>query len=170
MRIPLLITLMVVLASSCSVISRHVRTESEPAVPFKTLVREADRYVGKTVILGGYILETKNLADETIIEVLQAPLTFRDEPNSKDLSEGRLIISHKEFLDPEVYSKDRKLTVAGTLSGCWVEKVRTCKLESREIYVWPEYGYGYPYPYPYYYYYPSGRYWHRHHRRHYYYW
>jgi starvation-inducible outer membrane lipoprotein len=89
MRIPLLITLMVVLASSCSVISRHVRTESEPAVPFKTLVREADRYVGKTVILGGYILETKNLADETIIEVLHAPLTFRDEPNSKDLSEGR---------------------------------------------------------------------------------
>jgi outer membrane lipoprotein len=64
------------------------------------------------VILGGYILETKNLTDETIVEVLQAPLTFQVEPKSKDLSEGRFIVSHKGFLDPEVYNKDRKLTVA----------------------------------------------------------
>ncbi len=168
LRTFLLITLVVVLTSSCSVIPRHIRTESEPIVPFNTLVQEADKYVGKTVILGGYILETKNLADKTIIEVLQTPLTFRDEPESKDLSEGRFIVSHKGFLDPEVYSKDRKLTVAGTLSGCWVEDVRTCTLESREIYVWPEYRHGYPYPY--YDYRPSGRYWHRHHHRHYHYW
>ncbi|NIS60627.1 MAG: hypothetical protein GTO13_07990 [Proteobacteria bacterium] len=170
LRIALMIPVVVVLTSSCSVISRHVRTESEPAVPFKTLVQEANSYIGKTVILGGYILETKNLKDETIIEVLQTPLTFRDEPESRDLSEGRFTVSHKGFLDPEIYSENRKLTVAGILSGCWVEKVKSCKLESREIYVWPEPEYEYGYPYPYYDYRPSGRSWYRHHYRHYHYW
>jgi outer membrane lipoprotein len=163
-RTTLLITLMVFFTASCSVISHQVRTESEPAVPFETLVEETDRYVGKTVILGGYILETKNLAGETIIEVLQAPLTFRDEPKSKDRSEGRFTVSHKGFLDPEVYSKNRKITVAGTLSGCMVEKVETCKLASREIYVWPKYEYGYRSPY----HGPSGPYWRKNDRLRYY--
>ena len=50
-------------AASCSVISSQVRKEAEPPVLFKTLVEETVSYIGKTVIVGGYILETKNLAD-----------------------------------------------------------------------------------------------------------
>ncbi len=165
MRQLCLITLMVLFAGSCSVISRHVRIESEPAVPFKTLVQKADKYAGKTVILGGYILETKNLEDETIIEVLQAPLAFGDEPTSEVHSEGRIIVTHKGFLEPQLYSKERKITVAGTLTDCVVEKVKTCKIESREIYIWPKYEYVYQPLY----YYPGGYFYRHgyHHRSHY---
>lgn len=114
---------------------------------FHKLAEEAERYKGKTVILGGYIIETRNVDESTIIEVLQAPLGMQDKPESKDFSQGRLIISYDGFLDPYVYSKDRQITVAGTLTDCTIDKVATCWIESREIHLWREYNYPYPYDY-----------------------
>lgn len=156
---------------SCSVISSQVRKESVMSVKFKTLVKDTGEYLGNTVILGGYILETQNLADESSIKVLQTPLGLGETPKSRDDSQGRFIISHKGFLDPEIYRKDRKITVAGTIVGTVKEKVdhftqTYLKLESREIYLWPKeidyfrpyydpWYYPYPYfrhPYPYYWY------------------
>ena len=118
--------------ASCSVISSQVRKEAEPPVVFKTLMEQTGSYIGKIVIVGGYILEAKNLADETSILILQAP-----------------------------YKKGRKITVAGTVVGLTAAKVEDCpnqclNLESREMHLWPEYYYYprgyYPYgdPYPYY--------------------
>ena len=171
--------LIAIFAGSCSVISQDIRTESIPPVDLKILLQEPNKYKGDTVILGGYILETDNLTDQTIIKVLQAPLGARDEPKSRDYSEGRFIVSQKGFLDPEIYSKDRKITVAGTVVGSVVEKVNEfshpyLKIQSHEIYLWPkdqEYPpapyyepWFYPYPfywYPYRHYYPY--YWYHHH-------
>ncbi|MEJ2658835.1 MAG: Slp family lipoprotein [Desulfobacterales bacterium] len=150
---------------SCSVISQQIREESIGPVDFKTLMHEAGRYKGKTVILGGYILETQNMADQSIVKVLQTPLGLGEEPKSKDQSEGRFIVFKKGFLDPEVYQKDRKITVAGTIIGKTFEKVDHfdqpyLEIKSREIYLWPKREYYYPpfyydpwyYPYPYYWY------------------
>ncbi|UCF94678.1 MAG: Slp family lipoprotein [Desulfobacterales bacterium] len=160
----ILLALMTLLTTSCSVVSQQIRSEAEPRIPFETLVREADRNQGRTVILGGYILETQNRDQTTEIKVLQAPLRFNDEPDSRDYSEGRFIIAHNGFLDPEIYKKDRKITVAGTVSGSSIEKVGNRQLEylriqDREIHLWPEYEHRYPYYdpywyYPYYWYYP----------------
>jgi len=170
-------------APACSVISQQVRTESEPAVPFTTLVNEAEKHAGKTVILGGYILETANLPGETIIKVLQTPLEFRDRPKGKDHSKGRFVVLHKGFLDPEVYGKDRKITVAGAVAGKTVQKIGEysgtfLKIVSREIHLWDEVRYDYPYPYhdAWYYPYPYDPFWYypypyhgyhypRHHRK-----
>jgi len=69
---------------SCSVIPKNIRSESEPRVPFDILVKNVDTYIGKTVILGGFILQVENLSDETNITVLQTPLALGDEPKSKD--------------------------------------------------------------------------------------
>ena len=147
--------------TSCAVISPQLRNESIGPVPFKTLVHEADKYKGDTVILGGYILETQNLADKSIIKVLQAPLGSGENPKSKDMSQGRFVILTKGFLDPEVYKKDRKITVAGTVAGIKMEKVNDfsqpyLEIESREIHLWPKEEYYYPQPYydPWYYPYP----------------
>ncbi len=159
--------------ASCSVISRQIRDESIPPIPFRTLVSDAGQYIGQTVILGGYVLETNNLADETIITVLQSPLKGRHEPRSRDLSEGRFLVSFKGFLDPEVYKKDRKITVAGKVVGQESHKIYECPrpcliIESREIYLWPKYEYRYYDPYyyhwydPYHYWYPYDYRWYRH--------
>ena len=136
---------------SCTVISRQVRSEAESPVPFKKLIEDADQYSGRMVILGGYILETKNLASETILKVLQVPFRVGEEPDSRDLSQGRFMVYYKGFLDPEVYGKDRVITVAGKVLGSVVEKIgeeriQYLKIENREIYLWPEYDNRRPYP------------------------
>lgn len=150
--------LMLTALVSCSVISSDIRSEAIPSVPFQTLINEADRFIGKTVILGGYILETKNLESETILKVLQTPLRFSEDPDFKKRSQGRFIVYHKGFLDPEVYSKDQAITVAGRVMGTAVEKIgddriQYLKIENREIYLWSNYTdnpiYPYPWPYPY---------------------
>lgn len=150
--------LMLAALVSCSVISRDISSEAIPPVPFQTLINETDRFIGQTVILGGYILETKNLESETILKVLQTPLRFGEDPDSKKRSQGRFVVYHKGFLDPEVYSKDQVITVAGRVMGTAVEKIgddriKYLKLEDREIYLWSNYTdnpiYPYPWPYPY---------------------
>jgi outer membrane lipoprotein len=146
-------------ALSCSVIPKKIRSESESGVPFDVLVKNVEKYTGKTVILGGYILKVENLPDETNITVLQAPLAWGDEPKSKDHSQGRFIISQIGFLDPEVYRKDRKITVAGTVAGLVEEKADKIsysylKIVSRDIYLWPDLPKYYRLPYDYYWYHP----------------
>jgi outer membrane lipoprotein len=146
--------------ASCSVISQQVRSESEPtSVPFKTLIAQVDKYHGHTVILGGYILETRNLESETILKVLQVPFRFGEEPDTRDRSQGRFKVYYTGFLDPEVYKKDRVITVAGRIIGSAVEtigadQIKYLKIENREIYLWPDYDsqppYYYPRTYPYY--------------------
>ena len=162
------VILIALFVGSCSVISQDIRTESISPIDLKILLQEPNKYKGETVILGGYILETDNLTDQTIIKVLQAPLGTRDEPNSRDYSEGRFIVSQKGFLDPEIYSKDRKITVAGTVLGSVVEKVNEfshpyLKIQCREIYLWPKDQEYLPAPYYDPWFYPYPFYWYHHH-------
>lgn len=143
LRTTLLITLMVFFTASCSVISPQIREESKPSVPFKTLVQETDKYVGKTVILGGYILETHHWNGNTLITVLQTPLTLQDKPKSRSDAEGRFIVVQKGLLARDMYTADREITVAGTVVGPADEKSEGCpspclKIQSREIYLWSE--------------------------------
>ena len=167
-RILILSLALLMLPVSCAVISQPIRSEAAAPVPFPTLLAEVDRFKGRTVILGGYILETSNRESETVIKVLQVPLRLGEEPGLKDSSEGRFLIYHQGFLDPEVFSKNRVITVAGEVIGADFEEtsadpIQYLKLKNREIYLWPEYGtYSYPYPpwpYPYFWHdYPYHRY------------
>lgn len=129
---------------SCTVISEQVRSEAETGVPFKTLLDRAEDYKGRTVILGGYILQTENLASQTVLKVLQVPFRVGEDPDSRDLTRGRFAVYVNGFLDPEVYARDRAVTVAGTVIGVDVEQIGGrqfpyLKLVNREIYLWPEY-------------------------------
>ena len=132
------------ISSACTTVSKEIRSEAEPPVAYTRLLQEADAYKGKTVILGGYILDIKNTDTDTTLKVLQAPLNVTEEPKSKDTSEGRFILYYKGFLDPEVYAKNRKITVAGRVLGVTIEKIgdshiRYLEIENREIHLWPEY-------------------------------
>ncbi len=129
------------LLASCSVMSKDVRRDAETDIPFRLLKKDADQYAGSTVIAGGYILETLNFEDQTRLLVLQAPLTVRDEPRDRDLSEGRFVVVYDGFLDPAVYEKGRKITVAGTVRGREPARINGHTffmplLDAREIYLW----------------------------------
>ena len=44
-------------------------------------------------------------------------LDFQNRPHSRDKSRGRFLIRADKFMDPEIYKKDRKLTVGGRVAG-----------------------------------------------------
>ncbi|MEE8416658.1 MAG: Slp/YeaY family lipoprotein [Desulfobacterales bacterium] len=170
-----LVLFVTLLTLSCSVISKQTRKERSVSLPFEILLKEPAKYKGNTVILGGYILEIRNLSDKTMIIVLQSPLQFGDEPGSRDDSKGRFIVTHKGFLDPEIYRKDRKITVAGIIVGLTSEPVDQgtytyITLQSREIYLWTVYDNNRYWPYHYDPFYPYHYYRHPYYHRHPYYW
>jgi outer membrane lipoprotein len=148
--------------AACSVISKDIKSQALPPMSFQTLLQHAAEYSGKTVILGGYIIDVQNLNAQTMMKVLQVPLKFGEEPDVKTKSEGRFIVVYDGFLDPEIYAKNSAVTVAGAILGTMVEDVGDqpityLKIQSREVYLWPEYEKNLPYlrPYPYYWYWPD---------------
>ena len=144
------------LLMSCSVMSKQVRKEAVFGPSFAELVNDAERYRGQTAILGGHVLEVDNKSNGTVMTALQVPLQSGDRPGSKDHSEGRLIISTSQFLDPEIYTKGRKITVAGKIIGSSRDEAGAAlfpylKMEAIELHLWPQYQtprYYYPYGNP----------------------
>ena len=136
-------------------ISKKVREEAGEPVLFEALLKHTDDYKGRVVIVGGYILETVNETDGSRITVLQAPLDSQNRPKSSDLSEGRFMVSSGEFLDPVIYSKERRITVGGKVIGNQERKLGNLTyvypvIEAMEIHLWSKEGeYIGPY-YPYY--------------------
>lgn len=168
-------------ALGCShTISQPVRQQAVPPIPFTQLRANSDAYLGRTVILGGEILSTQNMQQQTFVEVLQKPLDSSETPLLTDQTGGRFMARCDGYLDPAVYTNGRLITIAGRVIGTHKGKVGevsyvypliTC-LEMHLFpyptrtagyryypapwyrYPWPWYWYGgsffYPYHYPFY--------------------
>lgn len=159
------------LLGGCTVMSEQVKEEALPPIEFKVLIEDAQKFKGDTVIVGGYVISVENKSDHTRIVAVQSPLGVGERPKAKDLSQGRLVLVHKDFIDPEVYTKDRKITVGGKISGSSAMASQApfpyLELEVKDIHLWPiekalsdRYWDDHYYPY----YYPWRWYPHRHHR------
>lgn len=96
-----------------------------------TVLADPGRHVSQPVRWGGTILELDNRADSTWITVLALPLGAHGEPQGGGASPGRFLAAVAGFLDPMVYTQNRRITLAGTLTGT----------ETRQV---GEYGYVYP--------------------------
>lgn len=142
--------------AACSVVSYPVKSISLTGVSFPALLTDAGRYRGQTVVLGGYLLGTENRPTTTQLTVLQTPLGLYDEPGSRDGSQGRFQVTWDGFLDPELYSQGRRITVAGKVLGTAMgaagdTRIAYLQLEGLEIHLWPLYEPVYVDPYyPYY--------------------
>jgi len=129
--------------TACSVVSRDIREKAVLDVSFGALTHHTEQYVGKTVILGGYIVELANRPDQSRLMILQAPLDSQDHPKSRKKSKGRFLVTTNEFLDPMLYEKGRRVTVAGKVAGQATEKIGDYaytmpKIKSSELHLWDE--------------------------------
>jgi len=146
---------LIFLLSGCAhVISKDLRVNADPSLTFSQVHQNPNSYKGKSVVWGGEIIEAVNQKDGTTqIEVIQRPLGWREEPQETLASEGRFLILVEKYLDPYLFRRGRKITVAGEIFG---EKAKPLAemdyrypfLLSKQIYLWEEYYYR---PYPYYY-------------------
>jgi outer membrane lipoprotein len=129
-------------AARATGISRQLLDEAGIPVQFEDLANNPREYRGRVVVLGGYILEIHNEPGGSILTVLQAPLDWRNKPKSRDLSRGRFFVTTKKFFDPEIYAKDRRLTVGGLVVGVREQSVggamyRFPAIEAQELLLWP---------------------------------
>lgn len=108
--------------------------ENVSRVSFQELGQNLRASIGKTVLLGGTIIEIINHKDGTRLEILQKPLDSYDRPLAGDESYGRFFIEQPgEFLDPAVYEKGRALTVVGKITEERVQYIG--ELEYRYPYI-----------------------------------
>jgi outer membrane lipoprotein len=128
--------------TGCAVMPKEMTHEAAPQRPFREMVEQSERFIGRTVIFGGYVVSVENMKNGTKIEALQAPLGVGQQPKAKDLSEGRLIVEHDGFLDPEIYTKDRVITVGGIMSGSSKTDQSQLpypyiRLRAQKLHLWP---------------------------------
>lgn len=119
-------------------------------ISFKTMIEEADRRAGESVVLGGYVLDAHmsghRMDIKTNITVLQTPLDWNTKPLAKDKSEGSFFVSYLGKFNAQDYEPEDKITVTGTIAGLTEEKVKHCpspclKIESSKIRMWREHEY-----------------------------
>ncbi|MDH7498953.1 MAG: Slp family lipoprotein [candidate division NC10 bacterium] len=157
--------------TGCSVVPRELRREVDRSISFQELKQDPDAYVGRKVLLGGEIIETRVLQDEAELEILQKPLGSGDAPVETDQSGGRFLVQKEGYLDPAIYRSGRYVTVVGEVMGEKTLRIgeadyRYPILTAKFLHLWPT-GRRYYYSpyfdpyYPYYYppYYPYGGFW-----------
>lgn len=160
-----LVSLLILMALGCShAISPNLRQQASPPIPFDQLHAAPEQYKARTVILGGTILTTENLAESTRIELLQKPLDRSERPKLTDATGGRFMALCKGYLDPAVYASQRRLTIAGEVLGSYQGKVGEADyayplISCEELHLWPKWlyrTYRGPYyaPYPWWYWHP----------------
>jgi len=139
---------LIFLSPGCSppAISPATLQQADRALTIDRLLQSPDTFQGRTVLLGGEIIETRNTPRMTSIMVLEHRLDYREKPRSGAASGGRFIVRHPSFLDPAIFRPGRVITVAGVVIGSESLPLgeisyRYPLIENKELYLWPEDGY-----------------------------
>ena len=135
-------------------ISEQLRKEVTEDVTFPIVLKNPSAYVGDIVLWGGFIIRIENLKEGVEIFVLETPLDHWEDPEPAQYSRGRFIAKTNKFLDPAVYTKGRKITLAGEIVGGTTLPLGKTEysypvVTVKQLHLWKKVPY-YPY-YPYYY-------------------
>ncbi|MEN2986144.1 MAG: Slp family lipoprotein [Thermodesulfovibrionaceae bacterium] len=119
-------------------------------VPFKAVKDNPNKYYDVSLLWGGRIINCTNTEEGTIFEILHLPLQKDGHPTETDASEGRFIVKSRNFLDCEVYSKGRYLTVVGKFKEMKEGKINGMSysfplIEAQATYLWKKKVYYYYY-------------------------
>jgi outer membrane lipoprotein len=122
-------------------ISQGLRGEARKDLTFPMVLQNPTAYIGSIVIWGGRIIETVNYSDRTELTVLESSLGYQGRPKGAKYSHGRFIAKSSKFLDPEIYQKGRKITLAGEIIGKETKPLGDLKytypvVMIKEIYPW----------------------------------
>ena len=145
------------LISGCAYpISKELRQEASKELTFSMVLQNPTAYIGSIIIWGGKIIETQNVAGGSKIIVLETPLDYQEMPEAEKYSQGRFIAKSSTFLDPEVYKKGKKITVAGEIIGKETKALGKTGytypvVMIKQMHVWKKYRAYYAYPPSYYY-------------------
>ncbi len=120
-RLPILflslLTLFPGLVGGCAYpISRDLMKTARKDLTYPIVIQNPKEYVGSMVIWGGIISDLRNEKEGAQITVLETPLDPGGVPQSQ-VTRGMFIARMDESLDPRVYQKGKKVTLAGEIIG-----------------------------------------------------
>lgn len=137
-------------------IAKKYRKEAVAGLTAPMVQKDAQKYMGAVVIWGGVVVKVVNDSTGSRLTVIETPLDVEGYPIDPAYSRGRFIAFTAGFLDPEIYRKGRRVTLAGEITGVSTQKL------GEGTYVYPQVmlselrywqypsTYYYPYYYPYY--------------------
>jgi outer membrane lipoprotein len=100
------------------VISTELRVGVDNSVTFKEIQENPDAYKGKVILWGGGIIQALPQESGTaLIEVLNWPLGFWDEPLETVAFHGKFLVLVKEPRDLSIYKRGKRITLVGEIQG-----------------------------------------------------
>ncbi len=84
---------------------------------------QPDGFLSQQVRWGGKILSIENKQNTSRLTIVAFPLNSYGRPKKTNQSPGRFIAIIDTFLEPEIYSRDREITVIGNLQKSETLKV-----------------------------------------------
>ena len=140
----LILIFAVMLAGCAGNVPLNIRSEPAGNPALQAVSQDAKPYLGRAVRWGGSIISVDNNPNETLLEVLAQELDAFGRPIESDTSPGRFLAEVKGFLDPQIYRKDREVTVYGSVAPSVVRKVGEKPytypvVKAAEVYLWADY-------------------------------
>lgn len=142
-RVTLVSMLSLVLMGCASVVPKDLQGAADRALTLSEIRQRPQQSLGRTVILGGEILQVTPKAEQTEVEVLERPLGSRDRPQQTDESRGRFVVMMDGFFDPAVYRIGREVTIVGEVRGVITRAIGEVMytfpvLQGGYLYLWPQ--------------------------------
>jgi len=114
-------SVLLLLASLTAGCAASQKLTPEPSVELANLTvsqaQNSPLTAPQTVRWGGTIIGVTNTADnKTHVEIVSRPLLKTGRPINDDSSDGRFVAEFDEFLDPQIYTAGRELSVIGTVN------------------------------------------------------
>jgi len=135
--------LALVLFAACQpVLSDAMREQADTAFPQGELYNAPEKYIGKTILLGGTVVRVTNEPERSVLELLHRPLDSRLEPEGGDVTLGRALIVFDKTLDDQIFHQGRKVTLAAEIAGKETRPLDQTTytyplLKVREYHLWP---------------------------------
>lgn len=151
---PLLI-LICLLSAACSNLPPAIEDAPAFDLSYHQAIQGLSHYKNAPVRWGGTVIDVQNEQSYSLMQVLYYPVNSYGRPLLNEPSEGRFFVQTPEFLDPEVYSKDTEVTIAGSLTSgidrtIGKKSIQLPLISASIVYQWPNYqpsnyygGYGY---------------------------
>lgn len=137
---PLIISIFLITAcaSSPKFDTKQVDFSLSPAA----VIQDLKAHQNKQVLWGGVIINTNNLKQDTVIELLAYPLDSSHLPLRDEKPLGRFLIQHTGFLEPSEHAQGRMITVLGKVDrlqkGNVGESVYLYPvIHSQQLHLWP---------------------------------
>jgi outer membrane lipoprotein len=154
--VAIVLTLGVFVGCASYPVEKKYRQEAVVGLTVPMVQVDAQKYTGKVVIWGGTTVKVVNDSSGSRLTIMETPLDADGYPLNTAYSRGRFIAYSSMFLDPEIYRKGRKVTLAGEITGVTTQKLgegtyNYPQVMVNELRYWqPNTDYYYPYYSPYY--------------------